>query len=93
MAEVLTVGQRRLNLMRAFNAREGMGREEDRLPKKLFRALKGGPSDGLFLSTEGLEQAKDWYYAAAGWDVATGTPTPETLRDLQLGWVADLLAA
>lgn len=93
MDEVLTVGQRRLNLMRAFNAREGFGREEDRLPKKLYKALVGGRSDGLFVTEEEIEQAKDWYYAEAGWDVATGAPKAETLESLSLGWVAELLAA
>ena len=93
MDEVLTVGQRRLNLMRAFNAREGFGREEDKLPKKLYKALVGGRSDGLFVTEEEIEQAKDWYYAEAGWDVATGAPKAETLEALELGWVAELLAA
>ncbi|HEY53969.1 MAG TPA: aldehyde ferredoxin oxidoreductase family protein [Caldilineae bacterium] len=93
MDEVLTVGQRRLNLMRAFNAREGFGREEDKLPKKLSKALVGGRSDGLFVTEEEIEQAKDWYYAEAGWDVATGAPKAETLESLSLGWVAELLAA
>jgi len=92
MDEVLTIGQRRLNLMRAFNAREGFGREEDRLPKKLSKALVGGRSDGLFVTEEEIEQAKDWYYAEAGWDVATGAPKAETLEALDLGWVADMLS-
>lgn len=93
MDEVLTVGQRRLNLMRVFNVREGFGRDEDKLPKKLFKALIGGPSDGLFVTEIELEQVKDQYYAQAGWDVATGVPTAETLEALELGWVADLLAS
>ncbi len=38
-----------------------------------------------------VEQAKDWYYAMAGWDVATGTPTREKLEELELGWVAEIL--
>ena len=87
--EVLRVGERRLNMLRAFNAREGIGREADRLPKKLFQALKGGPTDGVALTEEEIEQAKDLYYAMAGWDVATGTPTRSKLEELGLGWVAD----
>ncbi len=91
--EVLRIGQRRLNLLRAFNAREGLTREHDVLPKKLSKALVGGRSDGIALDPAELEQAKDWYYAMAGWDVATGTPTRETLESLDLGWVADMLDA
>jgi aldehyde:ferredoxin oxidoreductase len=43
------------------------------------------------VTQEEVEQAKDWYYAMAGWDVATGVPTRARLEGLELGWVADLL--
>jgi aldehyde:ferredoxin oxidoreductase len=91
--ELMKVGERRLNLMRAFNAREGFGRDEDRLPKKLSEALVGGKSDGIFVTEEELEQAKDTYYAMAGWDVANGTPTRAKLEELGLAWVADILSS
>jgi len=89
--ELLKVGERRLNMMRAFNAREGIGREADTLPKKLQKPLVGGPSDGVSVTVEELERAKDWYYAMAGWDVRTGTPKRAKLEELGLGWVADQL--
>jgi len=91
LEELMRVGERRLNLLRAFNAREGIGREADVLPKKLKQALVGGKSEGLLVPEEELEQAKDWYYAMAGWDVASGTPTRAKLEELGLGWVADQL--
>lgn len=91
--ELMTVGARRLNMMRAFNAREGLDRQADVLPKKLQRALEGGRSDGIFVTVEEVEQAKDQYYALAGWDVATGTPTRNRLEQLELAWVADLIDA
>jgi aldehyde:ferredoxin oxidoreductase len=90
--ELMKIGERRLNLMRAFNAREGFGREDDKLPKKLSKALVGGPSDGIAVTVEELETAKDTYYAMAGWDVATGTPTRAKLEELGLAWVAEELA-
>lgn len=31
------MGERRINLMRAFNSREGIGKSADTLPKKLFQ--------------------------------------------------------
>lgn len=34
--ELLTVGERRLNMMRAFNAAEGINRNQDKLPEKFF---------------------------------------------------------
>lgn len=87
--ELMLVGERRLNLLRSFNAREGVGREADVLPKKLKHALVGGKTDGIFITDKDVEQAKDWYYALAGWDVASGTPTRAKLAELNLEWVAD----
>ena len=89
VADMQQIGERRLNLMRARSTRgEGAGREQDTLPKRLFDTpLKGGPSDGLFIPREELEQALDDYYELAGWDVATGKPTQAKLEELGLGWV------
>lgn len=89
--EIFEVGERRLNMLRAFNAREGITREDERIPKKLKVALKGGASDGVSVNEEEVEQAKDWYYEEAGWDVATGTPTAGKLKELGLDWVAEML--
>ncbi|GAB4476227.1 MAG: aldehyde ferredoxin oxidoreductase family protein [Anaerolineae bacterium] len=86
--ELLHVGERRLNLLRAFNAREGAGRDADHLPKKLYQALSGGASDGIALSEEEIERAKDAYYRMSGWDVASGIPGRARLEALGLGWVA-----
>ncbi len=88
--ELLLVGERGVNLQRAFNAREGITREDDRLPKKLTKALKGGRSDGFNFTFEELETAKDQYYAHSGWDAVTGNPTREKLEALDLAWVAGL---
>jgi len=88
--ELLAVGERRLNLMRAFNAREGIGRADDKLPKKLFQALQGGTSDGVALTEEEIESALDTYYHVAGWDVETGMPTKEKLESLGFSWLAEV---
>jgi aldehyde:ferredoxin oxidoreductase len=85
--ELLRVGERRLNMMRAFNAREGLGREADRLPVKLSKALEGGKSDGYFVDSEAVEQAMDWYFEMAGWDKSSGNPSRKKLDDLGLGWI------
>lgn len=87
--ELMEVGERRLNLLRAFNAREGIDRKADRLPKKFFKALQGeGPTAGVALTREELKAAQDMYYALAGWDAASGNPTPETMKRLELDWVS-----
>ncbi|MGI8476031.1 MAG: aldehyde ferredoxin oxidoreductase family protein [Thermomicrobiales bacterium] len=77
--ELVEVGARKLTMQRLFNARDGVGRSEDTLPKKLFKGLKGGPSDGLKVGAEEFAHALDRYYELAGWDVATGMPTPASL--------------
>jgi aldehyde:ferredoxin oxidoreductase len=90
MKELLEVGERRINLMRAFNAREGIGKEADTLPKKLFQPLGGkGPTAGVALTTEEFERARETYYRLAGCDPATGYPTPAKLADLGLDWLAE----
>jgi aldehyde:ferredoxin oxidoreductase len=88
--ELMKVGERRVNLMRAFNAREGFTREHDVLPPKLAKPRQGGPSDGVFIDPADLEAAKDAYYAMCGWD-ANGVPTRNKLEELGLDWVADEL--
>ena len=88
--EIQEIGRRRLNMMRAYNAREGLTRDNDTLPKKLFKkALEGGRSEGILLENAELQAGLDMYYAQAGWDVANGTPTRPTLEDTGLAWVAD----
>ncbi len=89
--DLLIIGERRLNLMRAFNAREGIGRENDKLPGKLYKALTGGVSDGIFVTVEEIERAKTMYYTQAGWDSESGYPTREKLDALGLEWVGDML--
>jgi aldehyde:ferredoxin oxidoreductase len=87
--ELFTVGERRLNLLRAFNAREGIGREADVLPKKLFQPLGGkGPTAGIALTPEEFERARETYYRLAGCEPTTGYPTAAKLTELGLDWLA-----
>jgi aldehyde:ferredoxin oxidoreductase len=87
--DILKIGERRLNMLRAFNAREGVGREADTLPKRIYdEPLKGGASDGVSVTRQEVEDALDIYYEMCGWDVATGKPTRARLEQLGLGWMA-----
>ncbi|MEJ2303501.1 MAG: aldehyde ferredoxin oxidoreductase family protein [Anaerolineales bacterium] len=89
--ELMKVGERRLNLLRAFNAREGFGRKDDALPKKFFKPLGGaGPTAGTAIDPQELESALDLYYQLLGW-TSDGVPTPAKLADLGIQWVADQL--
>lgn len=91
MYEYMQAGERRLNMLRAFNAREGIDRKDDTLPKKMYKELKGGATDGVKLTEQEIEQAKDTYYAMSGWDAQTGVPTRAKLQELGIGWVADTI--
>jgi aldehyde:ferredoxin oxidoreductase len=89
--EVMAIGRRRLNLMRVFNAREGLDRKDDKLPKKFFKALQGsGPTAGFAVGEDELQFALDEYYRLAEW-TAEGIPTPETLKKLDLEWAVEYL--
>jgi aldehyde:ferredoxin oxidoreductase len=91
--ELMAVGARRLNLMRTYNAREGLNRKDDRLPKKFFKALSGsGPTAGVALTHEEIETAKDGYYKLAGW-TTNGVPTKTSLANLGIEWAAEYLPA
>jgi len=85
-SEVRRVGERIINIERAFNAREGIGRRDDTLPPR-FRVeeLPEGPSKGTTFEQESM---LDEYYAERGWNKMTGIPTRETLEKLELAYVA-----
>ncbi len=87
--ELLELGERRINMLRAFNAREGIDRRSDRLPARFYEPLAGtGPTRGVALDPVVIEGALDEYYRLAGWDNQSGNPTPETLERLGLAWVS-----
>jgi len=89
--ELMAVGMRRLNLMRVFNAREGLDRKADKLPKKFFKKLEGtGPTAGIALTHEEIESALDEYYHLAGW-TKLGIPTRESLTKLDIQWAVEYL--
>ena len=91
--ELMEVGKRRLNLFRTFNAREGLDRNADKLPKKFYKQLQGeGPTAGIALTHEEVESAIDEYYRLAGW-TANGVPTRATLQKHDIEWAAEYLPA
>lgn len=84
--KLLEAGERIWNLQRAFNARVGFSRKDDRLPHRLTaEPLPNGPAKG---SVVHLERMVDEYYEARGWDKTTGWPTREKLKALGLDNVA-----
>lgn len=89
--DVLTIGERIINVERAFNVREGLTRADDTLPKRMRKEpMPDGFAKGEVVD---LEPMLDEYYRFRGWDVPTGLPTREKLEALSLGDIADDLAA
>jgi aldehyde:ferredoxin oxidoreductase len=90
LKELMRVGERRINLMRVFNAREGFGRADDTLPERFFVPLQGsGPNAGRSIDRQDFERALDEYYQLMGWDPKSGNPTCARLEELGLGWAID----
>jgi len=84
LKELMQMAERIRNVERLVNLREGLTRDDDMLPAKLFSdALKDGPWKGAVLDRERFEAMKDTYYSLRGWDNA-GRPKPETLERLGL---------
>ena len=74
------IGTRIMNQERLFNMREGITREDDTLPTRLLKEPKpDGPTKGAVVP---LEELKDDYYQAMGWDISTGNPTEAVLDEL-----------
>jgi aldehyde:ferredoxin oxidoreductase len=87
MKELLETGERCLNMMRHFNAREGFTREHDVLPERVFKPIPEGPGKGTGINKEDFSKGQEMYYKIAGWDEKTGNPTEKTLKKLKLDWL------
>jgi aldehyde:ferredoxin oxidoreductase len=83
--QLMLAGRRIVTIERCFNAREGARREDDVLPWRMMNdPVTDGPHKGLTNSREELDRMLNEYYQMHGWDVQTGIPTPETLKELDL---------
>jgi len=88
--EGLKIGERIINLSRAFNAREGFDRKDDTVPERFLKEpIKGGPNDGA--RVDDFDAMLDEFYTESGFDLKTGWPTKAKLKELGLKDVADEL--
>jgi len=78
--EMVTTAHRGLTLARLFNLREGMTRADDRLPARFSDSLPKHAG----LTREQQDKIVTDYYVEQGWDAATGVPTTDTIRALEL---------
>jgi aldehyde:ferredoxin oxidoreductase len=88
--EAQLTAERIWKVIRAFAVREGLRREQDTLPKRfLTEPIPDGPSKGMVMTKDTLENMKDEYYAIRGWDKATGIPSLDRLLRLDLPDIAE----
>ncbi len=83
--DFLRCGQRGWTLKRAINNRLGLTAANDTLPGALLTPLPDGATAGVVPDLPALLAD---YYAAQGWDAASGRPTRATLISLGLADVA-----
>jgi aldehyde:ferredoxin oxidoreductase len=79
--EMMLAGERAWNLKRAYNIRLGLTRATEKLPKLLLEPLPDGGQAGHVPDMDSMLKE---YYAARGWDEATGRPTRSKLEELGL---------
>jgi aldehyde:ferredoxin oxidoreductase len=87
-------GERIWNLIRAFNVREGITKEDDTLPPRIFEdPLPTGIAEGRVVLRKDFERMLKEYYELRGWNANTGAPEYETLKRLDLEDIAKKLRA
>ena len=82
------VGESVLCLERSFNVREGFGRKDDTLPKRMLSEplANAGPATGQVIRK--LDGFLDEYYDALGY-TRDGVPSADRLKQLGLDWVIE----
>ncbi|MCP4398266.1 MAG: aldehyde ferredoxin oxidoreductase family protein [bacterium] len=88
--ELMKAGERAITMSRAFNCREGLTANDDRLPERMFESMREGALKGHAIDREQFEQALELYYAMMGWD-ERGVPTQAKLVELDVGWIWEQL--
>ena len=85
--DLCVMGDRISNVERTFNVREGLRRSWDTLPERLLNEpLSSGPVKDQVVD---LEPLLDEFYSVCGWDVKTGIPGQEKLKELGLDKIAE----
>jgi aldehyde:ferredoxin oxidoreductase len=83
--DLITVGERVINLQRMFNIREGLTRQDDQLHER----VKQQPVFGYYekevqCAIKDFDGMLDEYYEARKWDKKTGRPSDGKLKELGL---------
>ncbi|HDL64181.1 MAG TPA: hypothetical protein ENH12_02185, partial [Proteobacteria bacterium] len=76
------IGERIVNLQRAYNIREGLNRKDDGLPDRFTKTpAPEGPAEGHVVD---MASMLDEYYDLRGWEKETGLIKEDKLRELGL---------
>jgi aldehyde:ferredoxin oxidoreductase len=88
--DAMTLGRRAINRLRVFNIRHGLDTALEAPSPRYGSTPVDGPAQGKSIMTH-FQWMKEFYFQVAGWDPATGTPLPHTLKALGLdALIADL---
>jgi len=80
--ELMKIGERIVNLKRAFNLREGLTVKDDTLPNRFLKEALFTKKGKKRIAQ--LEPLLNYYYQFRGWDRKTGKIKVETLKRLNL---------
>jgi len=90
--EIMKIGEKRINMAKCFNAREGVDIKDDILPDRMYEPIQSGARKGDKLNREKFKYSQMLYYRMRNWDDKS-IPTKAKLYELDLGWVVDNLEA
>jgi aldehyde:ferredoxin oxidoreductase len=92
--EFMLLGERRVNMVKAFNTREGFTSEDDMLPERLFtEPIKNNFSpEGTKIDKDDFLNVREHYYGMNGWDPKTGIPSKYKMTELGLSWAMNFLS-
>lgn len=88
--ELMKSGEKRINMAKCFNAREGIDIKDDVLPNRMYEPLESGARRGDKIDGDQFRYAQNLYYRIRNWD-ERAIPTKAILYELDLGWVIDNL--
>ena len=87
--ELWAVGERVMQLERAFNVKHGLTPSDDyNVPARLVEAPADGPGAGRSIKPHLPQMIKE-YYRLMGWDEKSGKPWRKTLQRFDLQDVAE----
>lgn len=87
--EIMKLGEKVFNLLKAYTVREGFTRKDDCWADRFYsEPMPEGPAKGAILSRKEIDRLLDEYYTERGWNKEYGIPTPQKLRELGLDYIA-----